>query len=241
MRLAKPTIKDGKLHCPCGYQFGIDLIAGSGMRMHTSDKTEIEISFDEIRAICPDCTKLNIIESSLFDEVLKPKQKQSLQTRKFIARLRTDKIGLSNWRYGVERLIARDRDKFIETLSDNQRKVYKAMSNPEHKTGTKVFDAIKAELPYNALEIYIQFLTIKSLIKKFHTVLFLQRFGQKFSLEEIKEIYTDINKYKAVIDAGKKLIDPKDKRDKELYEVQKTIWLIDLIEDETIKKLKNGK
>lgn len=178
MRLAKPTIRDGKLICPCGYQFGIDLVAGSGMRIRTGDKTELEISFDEIKAICPDCTKLNILESSLLDEVLKPKQKQSIRTLKLIARLRTDKIGLSDWRYGVERLITRDRDKFIETLSDNHKKVYKAMSNPEYKTGSKVFDAIKAELPYNALEIYIQFLTIKSYLKRFKAVQFLQKFGQ---------------------------------------------------------------
>lgn len=241
MRLAKPTIRDGKLICPCGYQFWIDHIAGSGMRIRTGDKTELEISFDEIRAICPDCTKLNTIESSLLDEVLKPKQKQSIRTRKFIARLRTDKIGLSDWRYGVERLITRDRDKFIETLSDNHKKVYKAMSNPKNDTGSKIFDAIKAELPYNALEVYIQFLTVRAYLKRFKAIQFLRRFGQKFSLEEIKEIYTDTNKYKAAIDGGEKLIDPKDKRDKKLYEGQKTIWLIDLIEDETIQNLKSHK
>src|SRR3989344_4462139 len=140
----KSIIKDSKLYCPCCYRFEIDFTVGSGARIHTQDKTEIEFTFDEIEARCPKCHKLNQLESPLLDEVLKPKGKHDDQTHKVLARLRPNKLSLHDWRFGVERLTLQERDQFIATLSDAQRKVYKAMNNPDNKVGAKVYDAIKA-------------------------------------------------------------------------------------------------
>lgn len=233
MDIAKPTIKDGKLVCPCSHQFEIDLIAGSGMRVHTRNKTEINIIFDQLWIQCPDCKKINRLTSSLVDTVVHLSWEQNerdAQSIRNIARLRTNKLDEADRKFDIPRLTKLELQQFILTLSELQKTAYKNISDPgaHYDPPSQVLDTIAKALSCDTKEAHFQFLMLRRKVKVFRALLSMDH--KKFSIEEIKTIYDDPAKFLELINAEEKSIDPKDEHKTKLFSAQKSVWLIDLFQ-----------
>ncbi|KKT28773.1 MAG: hypothetical protein A3G02_02195 [Candidatus Yanofskybacteria bacterium RIFCSPLOWO2_12_FULL_44_13b] len=231
----KSIVEDGKLYCPCGYRFDIDLISGSGIRIRSKkDQTEIDITFDQIQAKCPGCKQDNEFESSLLDDILKRQDK-------IMARLNADKLDYFDFRFSnIPRLTQREKLKFLETLSENQRKIYKIMTDDSNKNLAMVYAEFIRTWRLDKFECQIQFLILASMAYKFKALSRLKHLKKELGVQEIKNIYADTEKYTKLLDEEEKFIHERnDKHEIMAQKVQKQLDLLPLSAwDKRIEELK---
>jgi hypothetical protein len=243
-------IKNSKWVCRyCGYQLAnFDIVDESLIKIYINGEVEAFISFDEVSTKCPNCRAICDLESPLLDTALHSYKGiiDDIDVKKTDIRVMAGALPEFEEEETIPRFTGSIRQKFLKTLSENQRKVYGIVFDisKNHRQDDpgwleSVFSSIKNKLGWTEEEAKRQTYTITSLSNKFKHI---EKINPKIDIDKIKELYKDAEAYKNFIEEYFKQIKNNFAKDRSRDEANKRyLGMLDINRQEALYPLQIDK